>query len=160
MTPTLSQQQSARPTPLLVLDTNVILDWVAFDDARVLPMVAAIERGTLCVVSNRACVQELRRALGYPQVKLDAGAQALALARYLRHAAMFEPPDAASAFELPLCEDPDDQKFLELAWMARASHLITRDKALLKMARRLAQLDGFAVLAPDAFLAWLIDRPH
>jgi predicted nucleic acid-binding protein len=54
---------------------------------------------------------------------------------------------------LPRCEDADDQKFIELAWHARASHLLTRDKALLKLARRLS--DRFAVLAPDAFLEWM-----
>jgi predicted nucleic acid-binding protein len=53
---------------------------------------------------------------------------------------------------LPLCEDPDDQKFLQLAWHAHAGHLLTRDKALLKLARRVAELGRFAVLAPHAFL--------
>jgi predicted nucleic acid-binding protein len=143
------------PTPLLVLDTNVVLDWVAFDDARVRPIAAAIESRALRLVSNDACVQELRRALGYAQVKLDASAQALALARYLDHAAMFELPDAAAAGELPRCEDPDDQKFLDLAWHAGASHLVTRDKALLKLARRAAELGRFAILAPDDFLRWM-----
>ena len=139
--------------PLLVLDTNVVLDWVAFDDARVQPIAAAIERGTLPLVSNEACVQELRRALGYTQVKLDAPAQAIALERYLAQARMLEFADQAGATELPRCEDPDDQKFLDLAWQARASHLLTRDKALLKLARRLA--GRFTVLAPDAFVQWM-----
>jgi predicted nucleic acid-binding protein len=142
--------RSIPPGPLLVLDTNVVLDWVAFDDPRVQPVAAAIERGTLPLVSNAACVQELRRALAYAQVKLDAPAQALALARYLARARMFERPAAAEEAELPLCEDADDQKFLELAWHARASHLVTRDKALLKLARRLAH--RFAILGPDDFL--------
>jgi len=143
------------PSPLLVLDTNVILDWVAFDDARVQPMVAAIEGAKLRLVSNHACLQELRRALGYAEVKLDAAAQALAFARYRRHAALFDPPDAAAAIALPRCEDPDDQKFLDLAWHACASHLVTRDKALLKLARQLAPLNRFVILAPDAFVGWL-----
>lgn len=142
-------------SPLLVLDTNVILDWIAFDDARVQPMVAAIERGTLRLVSNAACLQELRRALGYAEVKLDAEAQARAFARYCRHAALFEVPDAAVAPDLPRCEDADDQKFLDLAWNARASHLVTRDKALLKLARQVAQFGRFAILAPDAFVGWV-----
>ena len=140
------------PIPLLVLDTNVVLDWVAFGDPRVQPIVAAIERGALRVATNGACLQELRRALGYAQVKLDAAAQALAFERYRAHATVFEIAAPAETPDLPLCEDPDDQKFLELAWHARASHLLTRDKALLKLAHRLAQPRRFAVLAPDAFL--------
>lgn len=53
---------------------------------------------------------------------------------------------------LPLCADPDKQKFPELARHARASHLLTRDKVRLKLARRVAESGRFALLAPDAFL--------
>jgi putative PIN family toxin of toxin-antitoxin system len=147
--------QTMPPGPLLVLDTNVVLDWIAFADARVQPMVDAIERGALRTATSTACLQELRRALGYAQVKLDAAAQAQAFERYAAHAFVLDQREAAAVPELPLCEDPDDQKFLELAWHARASHLVTRDKALLKLARRMAQLDRFTVLAPDAFLDWM-----
>ncbi|MGP1679990.1 MAG: putative toxin-antitoxin system toxin component, PIN family [Burkholderiales bacterium] len=141
----------AAPIPLLVLDTNVVLDWVAFRDPRVQPLVDAIERETLQLATSGACLQELRRALGYAQVKLDAAAQALAFGRYAAHARVFEIPGAVEAKDLPLCEDPDDQKFLELAWHARASHLLTRDNALLKLARPVAQLGRFSVLAPQDF---------
>lgn len=138
--------------PLLVLDTNVVLDWVAFEDARVQPIAAAIERGALRAATSAACLQELRRALGYTQVKLDSAAQARAFARYAAHATVFDISAPAQARDLPLCDDRDDQKFLELAWHARASHLLTRDKAVLKLARRLRGPGGFAVLAPEAFL--------
>ena len=141
------------PIPLLVLDTNVVLDWVAFDDARVRPIAAAIEGGALRAATSGACLTELHRALGYAQVKLDVAAQALAYARYVAHATAFEIPEAAAAAGLPRCEDPDDQKFLELAWHARASHLLTRDRALLKLAHRVAEFGRFAVLAPDVFLS-------
>ena len=140
------------PIPLLVLDTNVVLDWVAFADPRVQPIVAAIERGALRVATSSACLQELRRALGYVQVKLDATAQALAFERYTAHAAVFEICGQIEAMDLPQCEDRDDQKFLQLAWIARARHLLTRDKALLTLARQVAQRGRFTVLAPDAFL--------
>ena len=147
-------------TSLLVLDTNVVLDWIAFEDARVQPMVSAIERGALRAATSPACLQELRRALGYAQVKLDPAVQTSAFERYLAHAVLLYPPAVATAPDLPLCEDPDDQKFLELAWHARASHLVTRDKALLKLARRVAQLHRFTVLAPDAFLEWMKRSPR
>lgn len=138
--------------PLLVLDTNVVLDWVAFDDPRMRPIAAAIERGELRAVTSAACLQELRRALAYAQLKLDAAAQALAYERYVAHAHCREFADEAPAAPLPRCEDPDDQKFLELAWHARASHLLTRDRALLKLARELARAGALRVLAPEEFL--------
>lgn len=137
--------------PLLVLDTNVALDWIAFGDARVRPLADAIERGDLKVATSGACLQELRRALGYAQVKLDPAAQALAYERYAAHAQVFDLTASEAQDRMPRCEDPDDQKFLDLAWHARASHLLTRDKALLKLARQVAQLGRFSVLAPDDF---------
>ena len=137
---------------LLVLDTNVVLDWVAFDDARVRPIAAAIERGDLRAATSGTCLQELRRALGDAQLKLGAAAQAHAYERYLAYATLFEIPALAAQARLPRCEDADDQKFLELAWHVGASHLLTRDKALLKLARELERSGRFAVLAPDAFL--------
>ena len=88
-------------TSLLVLDTNVILDWIAFDDARVYPLVSAIESGVWRAATSPACLQELRRALAYVQVKLEPAAQALAFERYLAHSVVLEFPDAALAPDLP-----------------------------------------------------------
>jgi uncharacterized protein len=143
--------KQAPSIPLLVLDTNVVLDWVAFGDPRVQPIVDAIECGTLQAATSSACLQELRRALGYAQVKLDAAAQASAFERYAAQARVFEIPGSGAMAGMPQCEDPDDQKFLELAWHARASHLLTRDKALLKLARKVEDLGRFSVLTPQDF---------
>lgn len=146
------QLDQSASIPLLVLDTNVVLDWVAFGDLRVQPIVDAIEGGTLRAATSAACLLELRRALGYPQVKLDSAAQARAFERYVCHAALIDVPESAGSSDLPRCEDADDQKFLELAWYARASHLLTRDNALPKLAREPALRGRFVVLAPDAFV--------
>jgi putative PIN family toxin of toxin-antitoxin system len=143
--------EHAVSTPLLVLDTNVVLDWVVFSDAGVQPIAIAIESGRLQLATSAACLQELRRTLGYAQLRQDAPAQARAYARYAIHARVFEVPDTFAAHALPRCEDPDDQKFLELAWQVRASHLLTRDQALLKLAPRVARLGRFEIMAPQAF---------
>jgi predicted nucleic acid-binding protein len=47
-------------------------------------------------------------------------------------------PSASDGTEppLPKCRDPDDQKFLELARDCGADYLLTKDKALLVLARR------------------------
>ena len=136
---------------MLVLDTNVVLDWIVFGDARVQPAAIAIESGRLRLATSVACLQELRRTLSYTQLDLDAAKQACAYARYAAHARVFEIPAAVAAHGLPRCEDPDDQKFLELAWHTRASYLLTRDQALLKLAPRVAKLGRFEVMAPQAF---------
>ena len=134
-----------------MLDTNVVLDWVAFGDARVRRMVEAIEGGALRAATSGPCLAELRRALGYPQVKLNSDAQAAAFDRYETYATRFDVSAGERMAELPRCEDPDDQKFLELAWHARATHLVSRDKALLALARRIERLGRFSVLDPAGF---------
>ena len=54
---------------------------------------------------------------------------------------------------LPLCKDTDDQKFLELARDAGAETLITKDKALLKLAKKTRRAGLFSILPPEAWLA-------
>jgi hypothetical protein len=53
---------------------------------------------------------------------------------------------------LPVCTDRDDQKFLEVARDAGAAVLITKDKALLKLARKTAQAGLFRIMVPEAWL--------
>jgi putative PIN family toxin of toxin-antitoxin system len=131
----------------LVLDTQVWLDWLVFDDPSVHPLRAAIERGRAEVVTDAECLAELERVLGY---RLGARAfdAAACLAACRRLAAVVEaggPP----ARELPQCRDPDDQKFLTLAARAGADVLVSRDRELLRLSRRCAP--WLAVVPPPAF---------
>ena len=67
----------------MVLDTNVWLDWLVFDDAGVAPIRNAVANGQACVSISPACEAELARVLAYPlsRYTLDANAQAAALAQ-------------------------------------------------------------------------------
>lgn len=120
------------------------LDLVVFMDPGAEPLRAAIECGRVTLLTSVECLEELRRVLGYPEFKLDEAAQAGALAWYAARAQVIEPP-APQAF-LPRCRDADDQKFLDLAWASSADHLVTRDRALLELARRVARLERFTVV--------------
>ncbi len=130
----------------LVLDTNVVLDLVVFDDPGTAPLRASIEAGRVAVYTNPECVAELHRVLGYPRFRLGEAAQTEALDWFAAHARIFEPGTPLPA--LPRCSDPDDQKFLELAWAAQADFLVTKDKALLELGRRVARLGRFLVSSP------------
>jgi putative PIN family toxin of toxin-antitoxin system len=104
-------------------------------------------------------VDELRRVLSFSQFKLDAAAQVALLDRYrsLTTSLMVEDPgELPDAF--PRCRDPDDDKFLAVAWHARADALVSRDKALLKMRRRSAQL-GFQILNASQLIETLNGNP-
>jgi putative PIN family toxin of toxin-antitoxin system len=132
----------------LVLDTNVWLDWLVFDDPELAPLRAAVEQGRARVFIDAACEAELARVLDYPlgRVRLDAAAQAACLAECRR---VTGPGGDIAPLEcvLPRCRDPDDQKFLELARTCRADLLLTKDRALLELARR----TPFRVVTPRAW---------
>lgn len=126
-----------------VLDTNVLLDLWLFDDARTRPLRAAIDAGRLHVVRSRACDDEFARVLARERFGLDAAARQALLARWQQCGEAVEPAAAA-----PLASgDPDDQKFLDTAFAAAAELLLTRDKALLRLARRAAAL-GLRIAEP------------
>ena len=141
------------PSPRrLVLDTNVWLDWLVFDDPSIAPIKAAVAANSVEILIDAACEAELERALGYDlgrKFTLDAHAQGACIAECRRVARRIESPAAeAERAQLPACRDPDDQKFLEAALNSRADFLLTKDRALLDLAQRVAR---FRILTPERF---------
>jgi len=137
----------------LVLDTNVWLDWLVFAEPAVLPVRDAVAGLRAAVYIDELLEAELARVLAYDLGKhsIDAAAQAACLAACRRVALKIEAPAAeALQVRLPQCRDPDDQKFLEAALAARADFLVTKDQALLELARRVRQ---FRILTPAEFAA-------
>jgi putative PIN family toxin of toxin-antitoxin system len=134
----------------LVLDTNVWLDWLVFGDASIAPIKAAVASHRAEVYIDAACEEELERALGYDLGKraVDVAACLLECRRVVRRIAASAPQ--AERLLLPACRDPDDQKFLEAALAAGAGFLVTRDRALLDLARRALP---FRILTPAGFAA-------
>jgi uncharacterized protein len=144
----------------LVLDTNVWLDWLVFDDTGVAPLKAAIAGAQAEIFIDDACAAELAAVLAYPLRKqiLAADAQAACLAECWRVAHNAPTPaDIASPDPAPLprCRDADDQKFLELARACRADYLVTRDLLLLELARRKVRRAPFGIVTPAQFIAAL-----
>ena len=123
----------------LVLDTQIWLDWLAFDDPSVASLKKAVAEGRAEIYMDAACEAELERVLGYPIAKKvpEKPLQEARLAearRVARHPG--RELSQAERASLPRCGDRDDQKFLELALAARAHALVTKDRALLGLARR------------------------
>jgi putative PIN family toxin of toxin-antitoxin system len=100
----------------------------------------------VALISSTGCLDELRRVLTYPEFDLDEARQASALEWYASRVERLEAPPVEG--KLPHCRDADDQKFLDLAWAANAAHLVTKDQALLVLARRIAKLGRFLVSSP------------
>ena len=135
----------------LVLDTNVVLDLLHFRDPGVAAVAAALREGRAVAVTSDECLEELRRVLACPGFALDAAAQGALLDQYAALCTGCDAPAGALPPEFTRCTDCDDQKFLELAWRSGAHCLVTKDKALLRLARRAARLECFAIVAPAGY---------
>ena len=143
----------------LVLDTNVWLDWLVFDDPDVAPVRAAIAAGRAEVFIDEAGEEELARVLAYRFGAriLSAEAQAACLAECRRIVRKDGAgPANGERKPLPLCGDPDDQKFLDLALQCGANFLVTRDRDLLELGRYRDPVPPFRIVTPKA-LSGLIE---
>jgi putative PIN family toxin of toxin-antitoxin system len=130
----------------VVLDTNVVLDMLVFDDPAVRPLAEALAAGELTAWVDRETLAELEWVLAFPTFKLDPAARQAAMDRYraLVHQAPEESP--APLPPLPRCRDRADQKFLLLAARAGAAWLVSKDKQVLSLADRRDL--PFAILSP------------
>ena len=140
--------------PRLVLDTNVCLDLFVFGDASCATLSDALRAGAVQAVTDAACRDEWLRVLGYPQLALDAARRAAAVAAFdasVRLLPTAGRPVVPAMPKLPRCADPDDQRFLELAQASGAQWLLSRDRELLKLARRTRREHGFDILTPQAW---------
>ena len=143
-----------KPAPArIVIDTNVCLDLFVFHDPRWADLLAALESGAVEAVTRADCRDEYNIVLHYSHLPLDEASRPLAAARFDALIKVVAP--AESGIRLPVCTDKDDQKFLEVARDAGAEVLITKDKALLKLARRLDKAGMFKVMVPEK---WRLER--
>lgn len=144
----------------LVLDTNVWLDWLVFEDADVVPLKAAVATGRAEIVVDEAVVEELKRVLGYPfgARTLGGEAQLKCLAECARVSTRSNGTAVPiQGYALPVCADPDDQKFLDLAAACGARYLVTRDRDLLELARHRDPAPPFGIVTPRELHALLSD---
>jgi putative PIN family toxin of toxin-antitoxin system len=138
------------PIPRLVLDTNTVMALWFFEDPALVRLREAIETQRLTLVARADALEELRRVLAYRQFGVGAERQSGLLAAYAARC-MAAAPTSPSPRELPACRDRDDQKFLEIARDGGASHLVSRDKALLRLNRHRLVRAQFAIVTPEAF---------
>ena len=155
--------------PRLVLDTNTVMALWFFEDPALLRLRQLVEATRPPLIARDDSLEELRRVLAYRQFGIAAEHQAAILSAYVARATLIAPaaddaapapgprPDAL-ALPLPVCRDKDDQKFLEIARDGDATHLVSRDKALLRLNRHRLVRGRFAILTPEAFIAARLPR--
>ena len=134
---------------IVVLDTNVVLDLWAFKDPRTQLLRRALAEQRLQWIGTPAMFEELTDVLQRPTSARWCAepAKVLADAQAACHVLACVAPTTS---KVPVCADPDDQIFIDLAWSLPARWLFTRDRALLDLARP-ALAHGLIVTTPAAW---------
>ena len=131
-------QDAAQVAQAWVIDTNIVLDLWLFEDRATIPLRAALQSGAISHLATDSMRGELARVLTYPHLmKRMAKSNIQApdvLNRFDKYLLAAEPAAKAAC----TCKDPDDQKFIDLA-VAHAVPLLSKDKAILCMKKRLLQ---------------------
>ena len=134
--------------PLIVLDTNVVLDWLVFGDRFAAPLGRAIGERRVQWVATASMREEFVQVLAKPELVRNAGLNPAPLTVWDALALQWPAPTECAT----RCRDATDQMFIDLALAARARWLVTRDRALLDLAKQ-ASIAGTYILRPREWIA-------
>ncbi|MBL8525801.1 MAG: putative toxin-antitoxin system toxin component, PIN family [Betaproteobacteria bacterium] len=129
----------------LVLDTNVVIDWLVFDHPFMDPLRDGVREKRIKVLTHPPAVDELQRVLAYRQLKLDEMRQREIFDHYCSQTDAAAMPAGFGLKQLmlpggfPRCRDRDDEHFLALAYHAHADALVSRDNAVYGLKSRAAK---------------------
>ena len=132
----------------IVIDTQVVMDWLIFKDLRVAPLVRAIDSGALHWIGLPAMLDELRHVLGRGVAAAYAPDLAMIEHTFANQCRMIE--QAPLPAVRLVCRDQDDQMFIDLALASGARWLFSRDRAVLALAKR-ARAAGLGILTPESW---------
>jgi putative PIN family toxin of toxin-antitoxin system len=144
-----------------VIDTNIWLDLYVFEDESVNCLKHALETGQIRARRTTGIDAELHDVLGRTHIARHISPSNLA-ASLLRWESISDGVVADTGCRAPwICPARDDQKFLDLCHQTQANLLLTKDKALLTLARRARQSGLFILKAQDlaAFMSALPTAP-
>ena len=136
----------------LVLDTNVVLDLLVFQDPACAPLLNAMKNTRLRWIATPAMRDELARVLAYPQIVARLGRPphpthpAHAATEVLRCFDTMTQAVPAAGKAPVTCGDRDDQIFIDLA-VAHGAILLSKDRAVLCMKKRLLAQSVIALSA-------------
>jgi len=140
------------PRQLIVIDSQSLFDWLVFHDPVSSDWASALAGPDWewIFTSEMKAEFDFVAAKGFgARWPVDVEAVAAAWSRHAHEVPV--PPPLGAAARLR-CTDPDDQKFIDLAIVAGAHTLVTRDKALLRLARKALERHGLRVCKPQAWL--------
>jgi putative PIN family toxin of toxin-antitoxin system len=112
----------------VIIDTNVLVSGIFFSGppARILK---AWQDGRFQIILSEEILDEYRRVIQTLSAKLGHIDFEPILETLLIESELVP----SCAFDSPICEDPDDDKFLACAMVSHANYLVTGDNHLLKI---------------------------
>ena len=119
-------------TVRVVLDTNVVVSALLFEQGRLTWLRSAWVQGRCRPLVSTATVEELVRVLAYSKFRLSADEREELLGDYLPFVEVVTVSGRSAA--APKCADPDDQMFLDLGCAGHAALIVTGDDKLLGVA--------------------------
>jgi uncharacterized protein len=131
----------------VVLDTNVWLDWLLFDDPDAARVRAALALIPHRLLATEETASELFDVLARPALIRPGKDLAQMRNQFTSLATLVEVAPSAVRAALQ-CSDRDDQKFINLALAHPASVLLSKDKAVLKLGRRLRDQPSVQIKHP------------
>jgi len=121
---------------IVVFDTNVLLDLFVFNDFRALHLKQALIDGKIDALASPKTLAEFSEVIARPLFALSAEQQEQitlqwhGLARVISDQALTKAPW--------ICQDPDDQVFLDLAYSNKPCILVSKDNEVLRFDKKAA----------------------
>lgn len=135
--------------PKVVIDTQVVMDWLVFKNQSVAPLILAVQSQALSWIGLAAMKAELLHVLGRGIAASYSPDLVLIEKEFACWCHLID-RDPLPAIRL-VCRDKDDQMFIDLALAEQASYLISRDRAVLALAKR-ARRVGLSIMTPEAWI--------
>ena len=128
--------------PRLVLDTNVILDLLVFQDPAAEVVRMALDAKLVDAVRSEASMLELIDVIQRPSFKLSEEQQQAILKNWESSSRLL---DTALITQAPFtCRDLDDQVFINMAYSIRPALLLSKDLRVLEL-RAIAKQHGVEI---------------
>ncbi len=133
------------PSPnKVILDTNTWLDWLLFNDISVTEIRERCNNKTIHLIATLRMRDELALVLIRPQFTKhfnETRQPEQLLAEFDALVEIVQAPPALEIVKTPshplICKDPDDQIFIDLALASSPCVLVSKDKLVLAVAKRL-----------------------
>lgn len=125
-----ADNDSTQSPPRLVIDTNIFIAAVRAPDSASRQLLDAIGQGRATLLVSKPVFQEYRHILSKA---VGTGERQRLIREWIGHAEAIEATRGARV----VTDDPDDDKFVELAQQGRATAIITNDQHLHAIAQEI-----------------------